>query len=526
MSNNRTSEVTGPTVIAIAQEENSLRAVCLRKQGGVLQVLWTRSSEAGQTDLGTFAAECGLSAGRTGQIEPGGGTMAVVGFNSAGVTFYRILVPAVKEEEIAQMVKLQIEARLPLPAEQIELAWRAGPVRSGSPSRTGSASAQTSNGAGRVQDGRVAVTIAAARREQISKFVEDVRVFEPAKILLDCEGIVEAWREFFAGDEGSRRDGIVVSIGSRNTQVCLVEFGRLSNAVVIDTGMEDFSAGQWLGSQTETAERFAQDMRSVLELFGYAEPGELPVFVLSDGGSVIEGIASCLESAGLNVRVVVPVPPLYAGVREKTELSADDIYEYRVPIGLGLMALEAGAEELNIFERLYNPAGEKEKKHRLYSPKVAGAIAAVMLVAVVIVSYAVDVASPNAIEKRFRAAASDADMNLLMERQKLIKTIAPRRPDLLQLLNEINVTDAAGIMLDSLDFKKGRPISMSGQAPNAEQLYKFQRALLAKKGITEVKIQNTASVKAGASPSPRGQGGPGGGRIKFTITFHYKNFTR
>ncbi len=501
MSNNGTSVVTGPTVIAISQEKDKLRAVCLRKQYGAIEVLWTKSGEEGEMDLGTFAVECGLSTGPTGRTEAGGDQIVVVGFNSAGVAFYRIVVPVVKEEEIAAMVKLQVEARLPLPAEQIELAWRAG----------------------RVQDRQVPVTIAAARREQISKFVEDVRGFEPAKILLDCEGIVKAWREFFSGSE---REAVVVSMGSLNTQVCLVESGRLSNAVVLDTGMEDLSAGEELGHRAETEERFAQDMRSVLELFGYAEPDELPVFVLSDGGSAIEGIACCLGSAGLNAQVAVPEPPIYVGVRAKTELSAEEIYAYRVPIGLGLMGFVADGEELNIFERLYNPAAEKEKKHWLYSPKVAGAIAAVMLVAVVIVSYAVDVASPNAIEKRMKAAASDTNINLVMERQKLIGTIARRRPDLLQLLNEINVNDAAGMMLDSLDFKRGRPVSISGQAQNAEQLYKFQKTLLAKKGITEVKIQNTSPAKAGASPSPRGKGGSGGGRIKFTITFHYKNFTK
>jgi len=404
MSNNVSGAGTRLSAIAIAQDESQLKAVELGKQGGAFEVLWTKSSEVGRTDRRLFAAECGLSVKRTGQAKTDRAKIVVVGFDPAGVAFYRIGVPAAKEEEIAAMVKLQAEARLPLPAEQMELAWRAD----------------------KGQDGQMAVTIAAARREHLQGFVKDVRGLKPTKILLDYEGIVKVWRAFFSGGE---RRAVVVSIGSRNTQVCLAEQGRLINAVSLDTGMKELSAvqedsieGQGLavrkdsiGEQTETAERFAQDMRSVLELFGYAEPAKLPVFVLSDGNGAIESIVSCLESAGLNVAAALPE---IKKLRAQTELGAEDIYEYRVPIGLALMALEARApgaqaEELNIFEHIYNPAGEAKKKLWLYSPKAACAIAAVMLSGLLIVSYAVDVASPNALKKRLRASASDINVNQL-----------------------------------------------------------------------------------------------------------------
>jgi len=507
MSNNNVIGVgTRLSAIAIAQDESQLKAVELGKQGGAFEVLWTKSSEVGRTDRRLFAAECGLSVKPTGQAKTDGAKIVVVGFDPAGVAFYRIGVPVAKEEEIAAMVRLQAEARLPLPVEQMELAWRAD----------------------RGQDGQMAVTIAAARRVHLQGFVEDVRGLKPTKILLDYEGIVKAWRAFFSGSE---RNAVVVSIGSRNTQVCLAENGKLINAVSLDMGIKDFSAvqedpiaEQGLAQQAETAERFAQDMRSVLELFGYAEPAQLPVFVLSDGNGAIESIVSCLESAGLNVAAALPE---IKKLRAQMELGAEDIYEYRVPIGLALMALEARApgaqaEELNIFEHLYNPAGEGKKKRWLYSPKAACAIAAIMLSALVIVSYAVDVVNL----KYLRASASGVNMNQLMERQKLIKTVARGRPDLLQLLNEVNTKDSGGIMLDSFHFKKGRLVTISGQAPGNDQLYKFQAALMSKKGITEVEIQNATLMKEGGGSSPQRQGGARGGRLKFNMTFHYKGFTR
>jgi hypothetical protein len=433
--------------------------------------------------------------------------MVVAGFNSAAMAFYRISVPAVGEEELEAIVKLQAETRLPLPAEQMEMAWRPG----------------------RMRNGQVGITFAAARKEQLQVFVENVRSFEPEKILLDCEGIVKAWRVFFSGNE---KNAVVVSTEARNTQVCLAEDGRLTNTVVLDMGIEDFAAGQE-EEQTETTERFAQDMASVLELFGCEQSGQVPVFMLSDGSAAYISVVSSLRLAGLNARVALP------DVKKLTswsELGIEDIYEYRVPIGLALMALDTRADELNIFERLYSPAKKQVKRHWLYSPKITGAIAAAMLALLVIVSYAVAVASPGAIEKRLEAAGSEADINLLMQRQKLIKTVAQERPDLLDLLNVVNACGEKGIKLESFHFKKGQRVSVTGQASSNEQLYKFQESLQDKKSIKDVKMtatQSTRSTSDARGPSDakgpssaRGGRGAGSKRLKFTISFHYKNFTK
>jgi len=484
----------GGSAVAIAQEDGKLKAVELRRREGGFEVLWTKSSEAGDRELGLFAAGCGLvrrpSGGLSAHDTSGadGDRVVVVGYNSAGVAFYRICVPVIKEKEIAAIVRMQAETRLPLPPEQVELTWRVGEVR----------------------DNEMTVTIAAARRERLQEFVENVRGLEPGKILLDCEGVVAAWKTLFGGNE-SAKGGVVVSMSARSTRICLAEEGRLSNAAVLDMGVDDLSAA---AEQTETAEAFVQDMRSVLELFGYDEPAVLPVFVLSDGNDTIEGIVSAMRSAGLDARAAEPLMEgLVGAVREPPVLRAEELYEYRVPIGLALMGLEAGAKELNIFERLYRPAGEEKKKHWIYSLKAAGVVAAVMLVLLVIVSYAMDVAGPGAIEKRVRASVSDADMNLLVQRQKLIRTVATERADLLELINYVNSGGGKGILLDSVQFKKGQPVSVTGQADNPDLLYKFQESLLTKKGIKEVEIQN-------ATKDPKGD------KFKFTITFHYKNFTK
>jgi len=483
MSNHVTNIGILRSVVAIAQEESKLKAVELREKNGAFEVLWTKSSKGTDADWRLFATECGLSPGPTARADSKINRTVAVGFNSAGVAFYRINVPAVGEEETESIIRLQAETQLPLPAEQMELAWRTN----------------------QIQNGQIGVTIAAARKEQLQSFVENVRSFEPAKILLDSEGIVEAWKRLFAGDE---KNAVVVSIGAQNTQVCLVENRRLGNGVVLSMGMEDFTSGT-LEQQAEASERFVQDMRSVQDLFGYANQAELPVFVLSDGNAAYVSIVSSLRLARLNARVALPdVKKLKA----KTETGIEGIYEYRVPLGLGLMALDARVNELDIFERLYSPAGRGKKKHWLYSLKAACAIAAVMLVSLAVVAYVLDRSAPNVIEERLRAIGSDTDIDLLMQRQKLIKAVALQRPDLLDLLSEVNASGDKGIKLESFYFKKGQPVTIRGQAPNNEQLYKFEESLEERKDIRNVK--RTSSLDAKTK------------KLDFTMTFHYKNFTK
>jgi len=474
---------TWQSVVAIVNDDNEFKGVELRKQDGSFEILWTRSSEESDADWRGFAAECGLSVEPTGLEDADSDRMVVAGFNTAGTIFHRTVVPAVGDKEIESIIELQAETRLPLPPEQIELTWRANQLR----------------------DEQMGVTIAVARKEQLQKFVGKVRSFKPAKILLNSEGIVKIWEVFFSGNKDN---AVVLSTGSHNTQVCLVEEGRLSNAVVLDIGIEDFSVNV-TEQQTETTERFAQDMRSVLDLFGCSNQEELPVFVLSDGSASYVSIVSSLRLAGLNARVATPE---INGFMAKSELSDEDIYQYRTPIGLALMAFDEDADELNIFEHLYNPSQKVAKKHWLYSPKVTIAIASIMLVLLVLVSYAVDIAGPKAIETRLEASVSDVDMNLLVKRQQLIKTVARERPDFLDLLKVVNESGERGISLTTLSFKKGQPVSISGQASSNDQLSRYEKNLQNTRGIENVNY--TANTNAKSK------------KITFTMTFHYKNFSK
>ena len=519
-----------PSVIAIAKIDNEFRAVELRERNGTFEVIWTKSSGDGDTNWHAFAAECGISFGSTehAQYDIECDKIVVVGFDTAGTAFSRISMPAVEEKEIEPIVKLQAESRLPLPIEQMELAWCVGPTK----------------------DGQLTITMAAARKANVKAFVDKVRSIQPAQILLDCEGIVKSWGTLFSKNE---KNAVIINAGIQNTQVCLVQDGKLSNSVALDMGIGDFAEGK-AEQATETTERFVQDMRSVVDLFGYEKSAELPVFVLSDGSKTYVSLVSALKSEGLNARVVSPEA---AKLTAQNTLSAEEIFKYRVPLGLAMMALDTQTDKLNLFGNLYTPGGEEKNRHWLYTPKIVYSITAVMLVLFVLVTYAVDVAKPGAFENRIKTSGSEADINLLIERQKLKKTIAQQRPDILHLLTEITECgqssqgagrggrgQSSGIQLESFHFKKGQPVLIAGQASNNEQLYNFEKSLEKKTDIQGIKYTATQnSSTTNSTRSSRGTGsigtgsrgtvsrgtssrGTGSRGTKFTITFHYKNFTK
>ncbi len=487
MIDNAAKTGASQSTIAIAQEDNKFKAVELKRQNGAFEVLWVKSSEISNKSWSSFAAECGLSAVTSKQAKPNSDRIGVVGFDSTDVAFYRIDTPAIEEDEIEAVVKMQAETILPLPIGQMELAWRRGSIR----------------------DGKIAITIAAARREPLNTLVNNVRGFEPARILLDCEAIVRVWKAVFSG---GKEDALIVSLAARRTQVCLAEKGRLSSGIVLDTGLEDFLAafgnppsGAELPEQTEIAERFSQDIRSVLESFDN-EHRALPVFVLSDGSSAIDSVAACLKAAGINAKAVVPD---VKSLQLQGEFGVSQVYEYRLPIGLALMSLEQSADGLNLFANLYDPSGIGRKRSSLYSLKMAGVVTAALMVMLAIVSYGLDVAENN----RLAMLVARPDFKELFERQVLIENIARQRPDLLQLLSDINSGENRGIQLDNFYFRKGQPITIGGEAQSNDQLYDFQKLLLSKNGVSDVNIQNTSTDSRTK-------------RLRFTITFHYKTFTK
>ncbi len=260
------------------------------------------------------------------------------------------------------------------------------------------------------------------------------------------------------------------------------------------------------GARAEVVERFAQDLRTILCSFGWDESSYWPVFVLSDGNAAADRVVESLNAAGLHARATAPET---RNLRMPRDFAARDIYEYRIPLGLALVALEAPAGTLDLFERISWEREQQRAKSSWYSVAVAGAAAAVLLLVLVVVWRYTDVA----LARRLDGQIKDPAFAVAVERQALLKTVARHRPDLLELLTEINAGPNDGIVLDSVHFRKGQKVAISGQAGNADQMYKFQAGLLDQKGIDNVNISNSATDTKTK-------------KVKFTMTFDYRTFTK
>jgi len=462
-----------PTVVAIAQDNDQLKAVMLKKNNGLFEIIKTQSSDLSRTNWQTFAEEF------IGHVKDDQDNIKlVIGYDSACMIFYHITVPVVKDEKLDALIRLQVEARFPLPVEQMAFAWQII----------------------RKDHKQITVAIAAARKEQLQNFLADVSVLKPAKIILSYEAIAETWKEFFSV---RKQDALVLDIGHYRTDVCLVEDDRLSNVTSLDIGTNDF-----LEDRAGTADRFDQDMRSILENFGFNTSAQLPVYVLSDGRDVINEMASCLNFTGLDVTTILPKT---GKLSAPGEIQTSDIYEYRLVIGLAAMAIEPACENINIFEGLYNP--KQKASPQLYSPKISAGIAVAMIILLIFVCYFTDVARLKALEKHFTSSKERAGCSILLEQQKIIKEVAIDRPDLLEIFGYLTRDGNNGVLLDTFHYKKGQPVTIAGQVGNDEFLYKFQENLLTKKGLSKVRIQNAKKQEQGEM-------------LNFSIIFDYKNFTK
>ena len=148
------------------------------------------------------------------------------------------------------------------------------------------------------------------------------------------------------------------------------------------------------------------------------------------------------------------------------------------------------------------------KRARL-SILVAGAVAVFMLIALIATSYVVD----KSRDSHYKSLLARTDLEQARQRQTLLKTVAQHRPDLLQLLTDINTGQNPGIVLDSLHFRKGQPVTITGQADNQEQLWAFQKNLSGRKGVEDAEPSNVSQDSKTK-------------KIRFTITFQYKGYTK
>jgi len=439
------------------------RAVMLRKQGDSWGLLWKKTSDGDAVSWEDFLGQ--VSSGRPAEV--------VVGFDSRAVVFHRIIIPPVGAEQLDAIVKMQAEALLPLPLEAMRLGRRAGEITEGGRS----------------------CTIAAARREGLEKFVLSARACNVSRIYLDVEAVVKVWREIFGGTD---KKSVLIRVGLNKTIVALAEAGRLAHGAVLDVGRKDLSKP----GSGQTSDLFVHDVQNILEMFGVSADEKVKVFVLSPDVVSYRDLVSHLKDSGIDAGLAVPSRSV---LRKSSGIRAEDIYENLEPFGAAMMALDSDAGAIDLFDDLRVRSEPDRTSAAIKVLKRASLTALMMLILFLAVSYVVDKASLSKL--------NGEDMSVLVEQQKLRELIVRQRPDVIGLLTMISQSLPEGMIVDSFEFEKGRPVTLSSNGPSYEKVYEFQKALEKQKNITDVEVQ-----KAVFDEKKK--------QVSFKMAFHYGRVTR
>ena len=116
-------------------------------------------------------------------------------------------------------------------------------------------------------------------------------------------------------------------------------------------------------------------------------------------------------------------------------------------------------------------------------------------------------------KKYFNDADPNSNLAQLVEEQRLRKKIAAQKLPIIDLLTKINKDRQDTVLLNNFLFKKGLRSSITCQTKDSTEMAKFAKSLAKQRGISEVRIQSQAFDEKKK-------------QLSFTITFHYRNFTK
>ncbi|MFC1760893.1 hypothetical protein ACFL6U_02305 [Planctomycetota bacterium] len=466
------------TVIAFYQQQQQLQAVEIRRHGQGFELLWQRTTSLAEETWASFAERCGVPLVDADSTKTRRGKPVVVGFSAVGVASYRLELPAVGDSQLADMVHMQSEARLPLPLEQMELGWR----------RVGMSAGQT------------IVTAAAARRQRLAGLVNQVKLLQPITLCLDSEALVALGMNLA---ENMPSTGIVMALGEHTTHVCRVEDGQLSQTAIIDCGRADLIVGV-SDVQAHALERFTQDLEGALVSMGDGPKEEVTVHILSDGRA---GDAVLAETLSQQQRPIRLCSLHWDRFRDNT-LSNADLWEQRVPIGLALRVLEADNVK-GLFHHLCRPQESREVAKPVCSLRSA---IVWLILALLALGAAADM-SYSYKERHLQELCETGKAEELVKEREVQKTLAQYRPDLLDLLTQVNDEKHKDITIDEIHFERGQAVRIIGHTKKAEDMYAFEEGLLDQSGIKSVSLEKEAFDKKAKV-------------FNFTVLLHYKTFTK
>jgi len=400
-------------------------------------------------------------------------TPTVLGVDPSGIAFYNIEVPSVDDAQMTPIVRMQAETVLPLPLDQMQIAYRKGrPI------------AEKSR-----------ITIAAARTSKLSQYVPFAKTHAIENIVLSADGIARAFNELFDIPEN---DFVALNIRTRDTQVLLCQDGNLVKAASLDIGIEQLS-----DPENPSDEIFVYDLRNALDMFGLDMTDQPAVYIHSQSRRLAESVTIGLNDAGIQTTLAELKPSAIDYAQDQTLNKA---YRCLEAIGSALLILDEENKPLDLFAGLLSEDKNKKQKNFVANPLLKSAVLFVLMLILAVFTL-------DYLNKLELAKYNNEDVEKLVKDQKIRKLIATQRPDILELMTVIHKDTPGGIIINGISFKKGEKVTITAQASNQQQMVALQEFLSNKKEFTDVTRQNP-SFDAKKK------------KYNFKINFHYKNWTR
>lgn len=400
----------------------------------------------------------------------------IIGLDSAQLRFLDMTLPSAPAAQLPQLIRTQAEALLPLDGDRMQLAWRLSPAAQG-------------------YDCTVAAVRLDAMDTSLKKSGMNGRL---TAMVPDAAGFARLRHVFFTPMPD---ECIVLRRRDDGFALMLLEGTVPKRCAVI--GAEPSDVNQRPGL-------VMQDILMELEAFEQNTERKNRIYIWPDDDPFVSHIAETFARSGRQVEML----RIDQAVMRQAKL--DDSRDINSPsldaAGLAWLGLsdEAPAFDFLQSQRLAWPAEDAKQRRKKW---VQAACATVVLVVLaLLVHYWSLSIHVRRLQHELAVEVNGLGAQTLLQRLNYQEAAARARLDVIELIEAIQGS-RDGMLLDSLEFEKGKPAKLIATAGGYEQVYGFQKRLEAQNSVSQVRL-----IDPRMDDRTR--------QVRFTLQFHYKNFTK
>lgn len=395
-----------------------------------------------------------------------------IGLDASQIGFYVFEVPMLPDEQQNAVVLTQAEGCLPAARSEMQLAWTLEP-----------------------KGASMRCLMAAVRSSVYQSLTASTDQASLRGIVPDVSGWFSYWKRLYQDTPGS---AVLVCLAPSKVTVVLAGSDKVRHAIHLD-----------LDPQEDSEELRAGDILQAIHSMTTDIPRPC-VYVLNQESDLEGYLLQRLLEEGFDAA---------AGRVDPEKLQqwnlSESFLQSACPqsLGLALEGMSDRSPELD-FSVAQEQFTEKTSQG-LFSGKRLRMIVSLILGLLVLTAglYWKDKTELNSIRRHLIEEQSSQNARDLLGRMKYRQQVAQSRPDLLDLLNLILQAKPEQILLDKFTFEMGRSAEIQAHADSYERVNEFQKKLQDRKTIQHVKqIDPTFDEKSK--------------KIKFTIRFTYRNFSR